>query len=723
MRNLFLCSIVGLFAWSLQAQPIAVCQNATVMLDPTGLAVVTPQQIDGGSSGGSMLINGQPMLYLNCAQVGMNTVQLSVTDPQLQVSTCAASLVVIDITPPVAIGQNRTVYLDSTGHATVLPVQCSNASTDNCAISQLLLNGQTSLVFDCSHIGQQTATLQAVDFSGNIGSAMVVITVLDTTTLPLSSLCNSDTTTVYLAANDSILLDPEQLLTTPLTGCWSLATQPQWFTLADLGYHNITLQFDHPAQSSASCASVIEIADPNAVYIAGTLYRTFDNCQSGQPIPYVAVELQPTGQICFTDAMGNYQFNALDTGHYTISLLNLPAALVPACPAALQQSLAAPAYGYYGGMNFMLSDAPRRDVAINIYTQGYVPGFQSLERLYVQNLGDQPESGELIYVGDPQLTVISAASTYPIALSSTSGDTMRFTYSNLPVAGFWELVIVSQVPSFLPLGTPVTACAQATINGATDDFLANNLVCLLRPVTGAFDPNAKEFAPFRSGDMHEGTIAPTDVELTYTLHFQNTGTAPAVNVVLRDTLQSALDPHTIASVVASHPCQLSIEEGNVLVARFDAIYLPDSSSDYLGSMGFLTFSIRRDPLLPVGTVIENRAGIYFDFNAPIMTNTVRSTIDEQTAIESIAGASFVSSIAPNPVQDRLILSYELDRSSSVQVAWLNVLGECLEAPLSLGEQTAGAYQVELSTAHLPTGLYFLKIQHEFAQKVHRVVKY
>ncbi len=54
---------------------------------------------------------------------------------------------------------------------------------------------------------------------------------------------------------------------------------------------------------------------------------------------------------------------------------------------------------------------------------------------------------------------------------------------------------------------------------------------------------------------------------------------------------------------------------------FDNILLPDSSADFEASQGFVSFRISQKAGVPLETNIENRAGIFFDFNAPVYTNT------------------------------------------------------------------------------------------------------
>jgi len=66
--------------------------------------------------------------------------------------------------------------------------------------------------------------------------------------------------------------------------------------------------------------------------------------------------------------------------------------------------------------------------------------------------------------------------------------------------------------------------------------------------------------------------------------------------------------------------------GKVIKFRFDNINLPDSTTDEENSHGYVIFEIDPLPNVPVGSEIKNSTSIYFDFNEPVKTNTVRNTL-------------------------------------------------------------------------------------------------
>ncbi len=140
-----------------------------------------------------------------------------------------------------------------------------------------------------------------------------------------------------------------------------------------------------------------------------------------------------------------------------------------------------------------------------------------------------------------------------------------------------------------------------------------------RVVTGSYDPNEKLVKPTGLTEYHY--IDSTDV-LEYQINFQNTGTDTAFRVVIRDTLSGFLDITTVESGTSSHQYSFRIYGQGILEWTYDNILLPDSIVNESASHGFVKFKVSQIPGNPKGTLIENRSGIIFDYNVPVITNTV-----------------------------------------------------------------------------------------------------
>ena len=110
----------------------------------------------------------------------------------------------------------------------------------------------------------------------------------------------------------------------------------------------------------------------------------------------------------------------------------------------------------------------------------------------------------------------------------------------------------------------------------------------------------------------------------YMVRFENTGSADAVNIVVKDKIDtSSFEINSLQITDASHDLETRIREGNLVEFIFKDIYLSfeDQTND-----GYVVFKIKTVDHLLLGDTLSNTAEIYFDFNYPIITNTAVTTI-------------------------------------------------------------------------------------------------
>jgi len=167
---------------------------------------------------------------------------------------------------------------------------------------------------------------------------------------------------------------------------------------------------------------------------------------------------------------------------------------------------------------------------------------------------------------------------------------------------------------------------------------------------GSYDPNEKVVHPAGQTQLH---LVEPGQQLDYTLRFQNTGTDTAFTVVIVDTLPPELAVGTILSGAASHPHTFELLGKGVARWTFANISLPDSNVNEGGSHGFVRFSIDQVPHLPYGSRINNAVEIFFDFNAPVLTDTAFVTLGKDggyiiLSLDEQATATANLSIYPNP---------------------------------------------------------------------------
>ncbi len=227
-------------------------------------------------------------------------------------------------------------------------------------------------------------------------------------------------------------------------------------------------------------------------------------------------------------------------------------------------------------------------------------------------------------------------------------------------------------------------------------------------VVGSFDPNDKQANP--SGFTEENFILP-NTDINYTVRFQNTGTDTAFRVVILDTLSTVLDPATIVAGPSSHPYEFRLLDQGVLSFTFHDIALPDSTTNFEASQGFVSFRIAQDRDLNPGTLIENNAAIYFDFNQPIITNTVFHTITDFMEIVSVSINPTISElelkVIPNPMRDRAWIQLKgVQTEEVVTLRLFDVSG-------SLVQQAQGDSEgVWLERSDLVSGMYFFTMEAE-----------
>jgi uncharacterized repeat protein (TIGR01451 family) len=242
-------------------------------------------------------------------------------------------------------------------------------------------------------------------------------------------------------------------------------------------------------------------------------------------------------------------------------------------------------------------------------------------------------------------------------------------------------------------------CSATNVSPGTDNDITNNNYQYCYPVVNSHDPNKKEVYP---ADVPPGY---TDW-LTYTVHFQNTGSAPAFNIRISDTLDSNLDLSTFQVLNYSHTVS-SFLNGNVLTCRFANINLPDSTSNLAGSSGYIQYRIKPKANLTSGTQIHNTAYIYFDYNAAVVTNTTENNYVTTTSAKTTTKVKDKISVYPNPFSDNVTFAISTDASTMFSFELIDILGKKV-----LSQQNITAKQFQINRNGLESGIYFYKICNE-----------
>ena len=150
-------------------------------------------------------------------------------------------------------------------------------------------------------------------------------------------------------------------------------------------------------------------------------------------------------------------------------------------------------------------------------------------------------------------------------------------------------------------------------------------------VVASHDPNYMQIKPRRINYRFMGKKK----ELTYTIHFQNTGRGPAKKIAIGMAIPPQLSSSSVQLKSMSPVCKLcdsaynsqscidTIRKGDSLYFVFNNIYLPglnqEGVADKDSTKGFVEYTIRfkkKPKKIPFST----KAAIIFDKNEPVITN-------------------------------------------------------------------------------------------------------
>lgn len=326
-------------------------------------------------------------------------------------------------------------------------------------------------------------------------------------------------------------------------------------------------------------------------------------------------------------------------------------------------------------------------VSINGFSTSHRHGYNEKLQLNITNFCGQPLidtiSAELTL---PPLVNYVSSSPSPAGLNANS---VRYSISSLDAFADTTVEMVINITPANSMGSLLWY--QADLITVLDSINHNNTALTGATVTGAYDPNDK------TPSVEESL--PGLSQLDYHIRFQNTGNDSAVRIVVVDTLEDYFNPFSIELGPSSHEYLFKIEHGNVLSWTFENIMLPDSYTDPLGSQGFLTFSIEVDSTLPLGSIIDNDAEIYFDFQAPVHTNHAQTFIIDNISVTEYVDQTF--EVYPNPSKNTL----NLKASTSLnKVQLFNINGGLVK---EWNYSDPGKHRV-LDLRSISNGLYFLK---------------
>ncbi len=394
----------------------------------------------------------------------------------------------------------------------------------------------------------------------------------------------------------------------------------------------------------------------------------------------------------------------LPEGDYEVGLINLPDYL-EATPEITSISLSDA--GNEVQLDFCISgNQTIEDLNVVLVPIGEArPGFEADYQLVIENVGTQSVDDVTLTLDfDDSMQTFVSANPNPDVVGNNQ---LTFQIPSLQIFETMTFDLTMQIfqPPIVNGGDFINLTANITPD--TNDFtLTDNQYDLRQTVVNSFDPNDKQVL-----EGEQVLIENSDKFLHYLIRFQNTGTASAINVRIEDILHDKLDWNTIRPVSSSHNYRIEITDGNQVEFIFEEIFLPHEDADEAGSNGFVAYKIKPKSDVEIGDMVSGNAAIYFDYNPPIITNTVSTTFVEELSIVDYAMNQI--QVYPNPTSRQL----NINSTYNLQVenmTLFDIKGKTIK-------QIEGG-QRQINMQNLEAGIYFLKIQTEHGESTQKIIK-
>ena len=319
------------------------------------------------------------------------------------------------------------------------------------------------------------------------------------------------------------------------------------------------------------------------------------------------------------------------------------------------------------------------------------PGFDNTYKIICKNKGTTIQSGSINLVfNDAVMDFVSADQT----VTSQTTNNLNWNFSNLNPLQTDAITLNFNLNS--PLETPAVNAGDIlnftlTATGATDEFPTDNSTVFHQTVVNSLDPNDKTCT--------EGTTIPGNLVgkfVHYVIRFENDGTANAQNIVVKDIIDTTkFDISTLVPLTASANFTTRITNTNQVEFIFQNINLPFVAGT---NGGYIAFKIKTKSTLLIGNTFTNKASIYFDYNAPIVTNTATTTIAALANPEFVFTDYFT--LSPIPTKGELNITTKQDITIT-SISIYNTLGQVMLVTSNPSNT--------IDVSNLNTGSYFIKV--------------
>lgn len=328
------------------------------------------------------------------------------------------------------------------------------------------------------------------------------------------------------------------------------------------------------------------------------------------------------------------------------------------------------------------------------------PGFTNTLRLFIRNKGNQTISGSFMFTYEQgKVSVLSSS----IPFTNQSQGQLVWDYTNL--LPFQSQVVElevyvnnsSQVPP-VAVGDSLGFSVAITTNGS-DVTPSDNSLLYEGTTVASYEPNN---IICLEGDQLPLSAIGSFVH--YMVNFENTGTVPAQQVVVRlDVDPTEFNMDTLQILETSAPSYARQRNNRI------EIFYPNLQID-TGGHGNVLMKIRSKDNLGNGDLVNGRADIFFDYNEPLDTGITQTVYQDLKETEFESGVTL--EISPIPAKDNITIQAS---STLLKVEVFDVQGRLLQIHLDQ------ATTVNLNVENYHAGNYFLRVHTKDGVVVRKIV--
>lgn len=447
-------------------------------------------------------------------------------------------------------------------------------------------------------------------------------------------------------------------------------------------------------------------------YFDTNFSQTYDSTEIG--INQCKVRESQSGRFAFTNEKGAYSLIVADSGSHIVSpmMMNNYFSLFPVVRLVnfsffhQVDSFNDFAIGATGVFD---------DLCMTITPLGqFRPGFNGSYMLNYENVGTTTQSPTIVFRIFPNVSFVSSS----ITPSAIYTDSVVWNLSSLSPFQTGQILVTVNLSPTIPIGTILNSYAQIfpIVNDANPS--CNNATWEVT-VTGSFDPNDISV----DQDTLYSNVFPNPPFLDYLIRFQNTGTDTAFTVKILNPIDTMkLDLNSLEFVAASHPMEMRfIYHERNMEFLFNNILLPDSNVNEPASHGFVRYKIKPKSNLQVGDSIKNFAAIYFDFNEPVITNTVKTKILLFTGLADQISTSELF-VYPNPSSQEINIQISNTQGKRISLDVYNLFGQKVKS-LFDGKILSSELKQQFDISTLNQGVYLLQYNVDGVTKSKKIIKW